>query len=518
MAAAVHQGEKRIPKNPVLVVEDLSKIYPGTVANDAVSLEFFAGEVHAVLGENGAGKSTLVKMLFGLESPDGGRLYWGGRPVSVSSPAVARKLGIRMVPQHMSLVTSYSVLENILLQVPVLGRNSVTRDSLRSRILELGEEFGLPVDPDAIVADLPMGTRQIVDIFKALVEDCRLLILDEPTAVLTPGEVDRLFSFLGALRDQGCALVLIAHKIEEILRIGDRISILRDGRKVDTLLRAEAEPGRLARLMVGREIKKTEDRREAAPAGAREVCRLAHVTESAERRDALKDISMELRAGEIFGVAGIDGNGQRSIFDIIAGRKRDYSGDCLILGKDPRETRRSEYLRLPLGLVPEDRHAEGLVLSMTVAENAILQFSGNPPFSRFGWWLRPAEWRMFARDVISRYRIKTEGPAQPVGRLSGGNQQKVLLAREISRRPDFLVLSNPTRGLDIGATEFIHQLILAERARGCAILLISGDLTEIVQLSDRIGVLHNGRFMSVRPRSCIDMDTVGLEMAGEVAS
>jgi len=505
-------------RHPLLEVEELSKVYPGTVANAGISLPFYSGEIHAVLGENGAGKSTLVKMLYGLESPDGGRIYWEGRPVSIPSPAVARNLGIRMVPQHMSLITSYSVLDNMLLQVPVLGGSRVVKNSLRKRILELAEEFGLPIDPEAKIENLPMGTRQIVDILKALVEDCRLLILDEPTAVLTPGEVERLFGFLRALRERGCALVLIAHKIEEILEISDRISVLRDGHKVGSMKREEAEPEGLARLMVGRSMEKRPDSRPPLPAEAEEVCRLVGLSEKKPGRVALKEINLSIRGGEVFGVAGIDGNGQRALFELLAGLRNDFEGDCGVLGRDPRKISRAAYLRLPIGLLPEDRHAEGLVLPMTVAENAVLQSASRDPFSKFGWWLRPRAWRRFSEAVIREYAVKTEGPEQPVGRLSGGNQQKVLLAREISRQPRFLVLANPTRGLDIGATEFIHDLIVRERGQGCGILLISSDLSEIVQLADRIGVMHEGCFMSVTPRESVDLNRIGLEMAGQRVS
>lgn len=508
----VHYASSR---NPLLRADGLSKVFPGTLANDSVSIDFLPGVIHALLGENGAGKSTLVGMLYGVHQPDRGRLYWKGRPVALSSPAAARHLGIAMVHQHISLIPSFTVLENLLLQLPAGPGRQHSEKRVRERLKELCSRFELDIDADAPVHTLPMGTRQVIDILKALFQSCELLILDEPTAVLTPGETDRLFGVMRQLRSEGCAIILIAHKIREVLDICDCITVLRDGRKVGHRKRQDASVDDLARMMVGRRVEAAAYRPARTSRSTDPLVVLDKLRDHRTGRESLKGLSLALHGGEVVGVAGIDGNGQRTLFEVLSARRDGFTGTCRILGMDPREVPRSRFLQAPVAFVPEDRHHTGLILGMSVAENVVLQACSRRPFARPPWWLRPGRWRAFARESVDRYGIRVASVDQPVAALSGGNQQKVLLARELSRNPRFLVLANPTRGLDIAAIQAVHGLIREARDRGCAILLVSSDLDEILALSDRIAVLHAGRFLETVERSRADVQRIGLLMAGE---
>lgn len=507
-------------RHPILRIDGLTKVYPGVIANDAVSLDFFAGEVHAILGENGAGKSTLVKMLYGIEQPDAGRVVWQQRDVKIPAPRRAQEMGLAMVQQHMCLVPSFTVLENVRLQ-EVRGDEqgeALEETSLENRLTSLCQSFGLEIDLHARVADLPLGTRQVIDILKALVNRCSLLILDEPTAVLTAGEVERLFQLIRQLRGTGCAIILIAHKISEVLDISDRISVLRDGRMVGTVMRGQADRGSLAHMMVGREVADSVDLPDVSVDAAEPRLVAREVREPGEGLELLAGLTFSVYPGEIFGVAGVDGNGQRRLFDVLAGKNTGFEGDLTVLGNDPRAMPRKAYLRAPVSLVPEDRHHLGLILDMSVAENAILQSCGSEHLSWRGHLYKPARWRYEAERLIKTFGVKCGSPDHRISSLSGGNQQKVLLARELAREPDLLVLSNPTRGLDISAIEAIRDLILAERGRGCAILLISSDLDEVLAMSDRIGVMHAGRFAAILDRADFDVRRIGLLMGGEEAA
>jgi len=501
---------------PLLRTDSLTRIFPGVIANDAVSLDLYPAEVHALLGENGAGKSTFVSMLCGATAPDAGRLLWEGRPVQFRSPLEARKAGISMVYQHMNLIPYFTVLENVLLQLPGGGGRQNKLPFIRQRMRALCEEFNLEIDLDSRIEELPMGTRQMVDILKALYHDCRLLILDEPTAVLTPPEVQRLFAFIRALQARKGAVLIIAHKISEVMEISDRISVLRDGRHIDTVMRAKTNPGQLARMMVGRDLPPSEAP-SSVPTGHRPapVVSFRDLREDGSGLETLKGLDLDLHPGEIVGIAGVDGNGQRRLFDVLSGRNRTVSGELEVLGKDPRQMARRQYLNLPVAFVPEDRHHMGLILGMSVAENLVMQSSSRPPYAIGKHFIRPRVWRQQGEKAVAAYGIKASSVDRPVSTLSGGNQQKVLLARELQRDPKVLVLTNPTRGLDLGAVKAIHSTVRKQKEKGCAILLISSDLEEILALSDRLAVLHGGRFMAVIDRPAVEMKTLGLLMAGE---
>ncbi len=498
---------------PLLQMENITKIYPGVVANHNISLTIMPGEIHALLGENGAGKSTLMNVLYGMTTPDSGRILWKGQPVHIDSPRTANKLGIGMVHQHFMLVPVFTALENIVMSAPGDSFWLRTRNTAEA-VKKLSDEFGLDIDLNMRVEAMPLGMRQRVEIVKALHRGANLLIMDEPTAVLTPGEIDGLFRILRRFVAGGQAVIFISHKLDEVMTISQRVTVLRDGHAVKTLETATTNKHELAELMVGRPVSLTVDKppRKASgePALRLDDVYVTHV----EGRDQLKGVSLAVLPGEILGIAGVDGNGQRALLEAICGLRHPSRGRIFIQNVDVTEKSPREIVRLTnVGRIPEDRHAMGLVLKMPVRDNLALQKYPSAPLS-WGWLLRFGSMTSFAEHLAEQYDIRTPSVLIPVSALSGGNQQKVILAREMSENPPVLVVANPTRGLDVGATEYVYQQLLQQREQGAAILLISSELEEILWLSDRIAVLHAGEIMGVLPGDEAEPTRIGLMMAG----
>lgn len=495
-----------------LEMRGITKRFPGVLANDRVDFEVNAGEIHALLGENGAGKSTLMKILYGLYRQDEGQIVLDGTPVHFHSPADSLASGIGMIHQHFMLVQTLTVTENVALGMKSSRGWLVDLDRVRQRLRELSEIYGLQVNPDAYIWQLSVGEQQRVEIIKALYRGGALLILDEPTAVLTPQEVKDLFVTLRQMREQGHALIFISHKLHEVLELSDRITVMRDGRVIDTIPNVDVDRRRLARMMVGRDVQFQPER---PPAQIGEV-RLS-IRDLTVKNDqglaACKAVSLEVRAGEIVGVAGVSGNGQRELAETIAGLRAATGGEILLDGKSIVSAPVSERLAHGLAFIPEERMKHGTIGAFTVAENAILQSHTHPPFAR-GVFFNFGAIAQHTSDLIQRFNIKTPNHQTPVKNLSGGNIQKLILARESSRQPRVLIAAQPTRGVDISATEYIHQVLMNERSAQVAILLISEDLDEILALSDRIVVMYEGRIVGVMNREDADIETLGLLMAG----
>lgn len=495
-----------------LEMRGIVKRFPGVLANDRVDLEIRPGEVHALLGENGAGKSTLMKILYGMQQPDAGEIRINGEAVRIGSPAEAIQRGIGMVHQHFMLVPSLTVAENVAIGLkaahpPILNLNQVI-----SRIEELSARFGLKVDPRAAVWQLSVGEQQRVEIIKALYREASVLILDEPTAVLTPQEVEELFKTLRRLCASGYALVFISHKLNEVLNISQRITVLRDGRVVGALPTPEANREGLVKLMVGREmsLKVTP---EPVTIGAPRLT-LTGVSALGDRKlPALREVSFEVRAGEILGVAGVSGNGQRELAEVIAGMRPLTDGTINLDGIDISRASIAGRIEGGLSYIPEERMRDGAIKSFTVAENVILQTHAEAPISKRG-VLNFRAIHERAGALISAFKVKTPHDGTPLRSLSGGNIQKLILARELSRTPKALIAAQPTRGVDIGATLYIHHRLLDQRAMGTAILLISEDLDEMLALSDRIAVIYEGRIVRILPRAEATPEKLGLLMTG----
>ncbi len=504
----------------MLLMEAITKRYPGVIANREITLEVQAGEVHALLGENGAGKSTLMNILYGMTAPDQGRIFWQGLETRINSTRQAIRLGIGMVHQHFMLVPPFTALENIVLHTPSTLRQPWLRlDSARPRIERLCAEYGLEVALDSPIEAMSLGMQQRVEIVKALYRGARLLILDEPTAVLTPPEVERLFGVLRRLVTSGRAVLLISHKLDEVMAISQRVSVLRDGRLIATLNTAETSPDALARLMVGRTVMlpalhpdaPTPQHRDDQPALRIENLSVPPV----QGHDTLRDVSLNVYPGEILGIAGVDGNGQRALLETLCGIRKPASGAIHLLGHETTHLAPRQIAALNIGRIPDDRQTMGLLLDMPIRDNLILQNYDRAPLAWRG-WRRPAQIGAFARELVSRFDIRVPGLATPVRKLSGGNQQKVILAREMHHDPRVLIVANPTRGLDIGATEYVYQQLLRQREQGAAILLISSDLEEVLALSDRVAVMYEGAIVGTLPAAEASRDQVGLMMGGTI--
>jgi len=499
------------PPGVVLEARGITKRFPGVLANDNVDFDLRHGEVHCMLGENGAGKTTLMNVVFGLYQPDAGELRVNGERVTLRSSADAIAHGIGMVHQHFQLVQVFTVAENVMLGDELRKGAVLDLDEARRRIAALSERYGLDVDPDAKVEDLSVGQQQRVELLKALFRDADILILDEPTAVLTPGEVDEFFGVVNSLTDQGKSIVFITHKLREVLAVADRITVLRDGRVVGSADPAEATQASLATLMVGREIILSIDKEPADPGEAQ--LRVRDLTVADERGVlAVSDLTFDVRAGEILGIAGVEGNGQRELVEAIAGMRTPDSGSIELDGVDITRATPRQVDELGVGHVPEDRNKHGLVESFTIADNLVLNSYAHAPFAR----RRVRQMRAiddYARDLVSRYDVRTPGIDVPASNLSGGNQQKVIIARELSGDPKLLIVAQPTRGLDVGSIEFIHRRIVAMRDAGAAVLLVSAELDEIFTLADRIGVLFRGQLVGEVARADATRETIGLLMA-----
>ncbi len=488
----------------------ITKRFPGVLANNNITLEVRAGEVHGLLGENGAGKTTLMNILYGLHQPNSGRIYIDGKEVRIASPRVAVDLGIGMVHQHFMLVDNLSALENIILGIPPERPPLLELDSARVRFKELTNEYGLGLDPSTPVWQLPVGDRQWLEVLKQLFRNASLLILDEPTSVLTPSQVERLFKTVRRLVDEGRAVIFISHKLEEVLEVTDRITVLRDGHVVGTVETHEATPSKLARMMVGRPI--SLDRKPRPPSEPKkEVLVVKDLCCDNDRGiQALRNLSLMVHTGEIVGVAGVAGNGQRELAESIAGLRRPTEGTIRINDELITGVTRDPSL---LGYIPEDRRKTGLVADFTVEENLIIKAFDNPPFTRRG-ILQWSEMRDRANTLIQKYDIRTPHPAIPLRHLSGGNQQRVVVARELSAEPALLVASQPTRGLDVASVEAVHNMLLQERNRGAAVLFISTELSEVLAVSDRILVFFRGEIMGELNAEAADVTLIGEMMLG----
>ena len=481
-------------ERPVLELRGITKRFPGIVANDDVSLDLRQGEVHALLGENGAGKSTLMNVLYGLYHPDEGEIRVKGEPRSMGSPRDAIDAGIGMVHQHFMLIPVMTVAENIVLaNEPTREKVLLDYDAAAERVRNLSETFKFKIDPEARVEDISVGQQQRVEILKALYRGADILILDEPTAVLTPQEAKELFEILGTLTREGMSIIFISHKLNEVLEIADRVTVLRRGRKVETLSAKGATEEQLARLMVGREVLLRVEKGASSPGEPLLRVEDLHVTDD-RGLEKVRGLSLEVRAGEIVGVAGVDGNGQTELIDAITGLLRVGAGRILVGDEDVTGVNAKHSLDAGLGHIPEDRQRRGLVLDFSLAENLALHDYDSRPASRFG-WLFPKQLVARARKLLQEFDVRGGGPQTRAGGLSGGNQQKVVLAREIDRNPSVLIAAQPTRGLDVGAIEFVHRRLVEERNAGRGVLLVSLELEEILSLSDRILVMYEGEIV-----------------------
>jgi ABC-type uncharacterized transport system ATPase subunit len=501
--------------SPILELRGITKRFPGIVANDGVSLDLYPGETHALLGENGAGKSTLMNVLYGLYHPDEGEIVVKGERLSLGSPRDAIEHGIGMVHQHFMLIPVMTVAENVVLaSEPTHGRAFLDMAAAIDRVEQLSAQFGLAVDPRARIESITVGQQQRVEILKALYRGADILILDEPTAVLTPQEADELFRILGSLTKQGKSVIFISHKLHEVLTVADRISVLRRGKLVETIPAAGATEASLARAMVGREVLLRVDKKPAEPGET--LLRVEDLRVVDDRGlEAVRGVSFELRAGEIVGIAGVDGNGQKQLIDALAGLRPIEAGRVTLAGTDLTSATAKQALDAGLGHIPEDRQRRGLVLQFTIAENIALHDFDKEPDSRRG-WLQPRVMLRRAAGLIKAFDVRGGGPQTLAGALSGGNQQKVVLAREIERDPRVLIAAQPTRGLDVGAIEFVHRRLVEERDEGRGILLVSLELDEILSLSDRIFVVYEGRLVAEYGPDVTE-EELGVAMTGGLA-
>ena len=510
MSTPLPSGQPRIEELQML---GIVKRFPGVLANDHVDFDVRAGEIHALLGENGAGKSTLMRQLYGLYRPDVGQILINGQPQAFRSPADAIRAGIGMIHQHFMLVTSLTVAENVALGLKSSREPQLDLDRVTARIRELAERYGLKVDPHAYVWQLAVGEQQRVEIIKALYRGAALLVLDEPTAVLTPQEVDDLFVTLRQMARDGHALIFISHKLHEVLAISHRVTVLRDGRVVGAHLTAEMTKPELARLMVGREVILQYDRPPAQPGEPR--LEIQDVWSTSDRGgDALRGVSLTVQAGEIVGLAGVSGNGQRELAEALAGLRPIRQGRILLNGRDVTASSPADHIAAGQAYIPEERMREGAIKEFSVSENLILQDHGHAPYSR-GTFLDFKAIAARSAQLVEAFNVKTPTVDTPLKNLSGGNIQKLILARELSRRPTVLIAAQPTRGVDVGASEYIHQRLLEQRAAGTATLLISEDLDEIRAVSDRIAVIYEGRIVGVVDGRATTAEALGLMMAGE---
>jgi general nucleoside transport system ATP-binding protein len=496
----------------VLEMRGIRKEFPGVVANDGVSFEVRRGEVHALLGENGAGKSTLMNILYGLYRPDGGEIRLNGKPISFSSAREAIHAGIGMVHQHFMLIPVMTVAENVVLGTePVREGVLLDESAAARRVAEMAKTFNFAVDPDALVEDISVGQQQRVEIMKALYRNADVLILDEPTAVLTPQEASDLFEILRTLQREGLSIIFISHKLNEVLEIADRITVLRRGRTIETVPRQGATEASLARAMVGRDVLLRVEKQPAAAGDTLLTVRDLHVRDD-RGIEKVRGVSFDVHAGEIVGIAGVDGNGQTELIDALTGLRKPASGRVAVGGAEITDASAHRHLDAGVGHIPEDRHRRGLVLEFSLAENLVLHDYDKQPYSRLG--------MMSPRRVLDRaHRLLTEfdvrgGNAQTrASALSGGNQQKVVVAREVSRDPRVLIAAQPTRGLDVGAIEFVHRRLVAERDEGRAILLVSLELDEILSLSDRILVMYEGEIVG-QFAADVTEEELGIAMIG----
>jgi len=496
----------------VIEMLHIRKEFPGIVANDDITLQLKKGEIHALLGENGAGKSTLMNVLFGLYQPEKGEIRVNGKKVEITDPNVANDLGIGMVHQHFMLIDKFSVTENIILGKEPRKKGVIDIKKAEQQVREISDRYGLKVDPRAKISDISVGMQQRVEILKTLYRGADIIIFDEPTAVLTPQEIRELIGIMKTLIKEGKSIILITHKLKEIMEVCDRVTVIRKGKGIATLNVKDTNPQELAHLMVGRDVIFTTEKTEGHPKQAVLEIENLHVKDS-RGVEAVKGLNLQVRAGEIVGIAGVDGNGQSELIEAITGLKKAESGVIRLNGKDITNLRPRKVTEAGVGHIPEDRHKYGLVLDFTIGENMVLQTYYKMPVSNKG-ILNYKEIYKKAKSIISEFDVRTPSEYTKVRALSGGNQQKAIIGREIDRDPDLLIAAQPTRGLDVGAIEFIHKRLVEQRDHGKAVLLVSFELDEIMNLSDRIAVIYEGAFIDiVDPKKTTEQE-LGLLMAG----
>ena len=496
----------------VIEMREITKIFGQFVANDKINLHLRRGEIHALLGENGAGKSTLMNMLAGLLEPTSGEIAVNGQVVKLDSPSKAASLGIGMVHQHFMLVEAFTVAENIILGSEITKNGVLDIKKAIQEIKELSEKYGLAVDPSAKVEDISVGAQQRVEILKTLYRGADILIFDEPTAVLTPAEIDELMIIMKNLVKEGKSIILITHKLDEIRAVSDRVTVIRRGKSIETVEIAGATNQDLAEMMVGRSVSFTTEKNPPQP---KEVILSIKDLVVNENRGipAVKNLSLDVRAGEIVGIAGIDGNGQSELIQAITGLRKVKSGTINIKGKDVVGLPPRKITEMKVSHVPEDRHRDGLVLDMTISENIALQTYYKEPLSKNG-ILNYTNIHNYARKLMEEFDVRAANDYFPASALSGGNQQKAIIAREVDRDPDLLIVSQPTRGLDVGAIEYIHKRLIGERDKGKAVLVVSFELDEILNLSDRIAVIHDGKIQGIVTPAETNKQELGILMAG----
>ncbi|HEU9563974.1 TPA: ABC transporter ATP-binding protein [Streptococcus pneumoniae] len=496
----------------VIEMRDITKVFGGFVANDKINLHLRKGEIHALLGENGAGKSTLMNMLVGLLEPTSGEIAVNGQVVNLDSPSKAASLGIGMVHQHFMLVEAFTVAENIILGSELTKNGVLDIAGASKEIKALSERYGLAVDPSAKVADISVGAQQRVEILKTLYRGADILIFDEPTAVLTPSEIDELMAIMKNLVKEGKSIILITHKLDEIRAVSDRVTVIRRGKSIETVEIAGATNADLAEMMVGRSVSFKTEKQASKP---KEVVLSIKDLVVNENRGvpAVKNLSLDVRAGEIVGIAGIDGNGQSELIQAITGLRKVESGSIELKGDSIVGLHPRQITELSVGHVPEDRHRDGLILEMMISENIALQTYYKEPHSKNG-ILNYSNITSYAKKLMEEFDVRAASELVPAAALSGGNQQKAIIAREIDRDPDLLIVSQPTRGLDVGAIEYIHKRLIEERDNGKAVLVVSFELDEILNVSDRIAVIHDGKIQGIVSPETTNKQGLGVLMAG----
>lgn len=494
---------------------NITKRFPGIIANDNITLQLKKGEIHALLGENGAGKSTLMSVLFGLYQPEEGEIRKDGKKVTINDPNDANDLGIGMVHQHFKLVECFSVLDNIILGVETTKGGLLQKDEAKKKVIDLSEKYGLLVDPDALIEDITVGMQQRTEILKMLYRDNEILIFDEPTAVLTPQEIHELMMIMKNLAAEGKSILFITHKLAEIMEVADRCSVLRKGKYIGTVDVKDTTPEKLSAMMVGRDVNFVVEKKPAKPGEV--VLDIKNMTVASKRHknNAVNDVSLQVRRGEIVCIAGIDGNGQTEFVYGLSGLEPLKSGTITMNGKDITHMAIRERLTSGMSHIPEDRHKHGLVLDYSLENNIVLQRYFEPRFtSKFG-FLKRKEIREYANGLIEQYDIRSgQGPITKSRSMSGGNQQKAIIAREIDKNPELLIAVQPTRGLDVGAIEYIHKQLVAQRDAGKGVLLVSLELDEVMNVSDRILVMYEGEIVGEFDPKKVTVEELGLYMAG----
>jgi ABC-type uncharacterized transport system ATPase subunit len=498
----------------VIEMLGITKEFPGVRANDDVTLRLKRGEIHALLGENGAGKSTLMSVLFGLYQPDKGTIRMNGKEVRISSPNDANALNIGMVHQHFKLVEVFSVLDNIILGAETTRLGMLKKDEARKKVVSLSQQYGLRVDPDAMIEEISVGMQQRVEILKMLYRDNEILIFDEPTAVLTPQEIDELMDIMRSFAKEGKSILFITHKLNEIMAVADRCTVLRKGKWMGTVDIMDTTKEELSRMMVGRDVKFSVDKESREPTDIVLDVHGLTVPSRSHKKNAVKDVTFSVRRGEIVCLAGIEGNGQTELVYALTGLEKVSGGNISLKGSDITSMTIRERSKNGVSHIPEDRHKYGLILDFALKENLVLQRYWEKNFQNHG-WIRKQEVRRYAEKLILQYDVRSgEGPDTPVRSMSGGNQQKAILAREVDRDADLMVAVQPTRGLDIGAIEYIHAQIVRQRDMGKAVLLVSLELDEVMNVSDRILVMYEGEIVGEFDPRCVTEQELGLYMAG----